>query len=217
VLARHGYIGTFYATPGPGGSRTIDDDGMARLVELGHELGNHGRTHRLFVELSTAELLDETTWGENEIRRFGPPGPVVAPPRGAVDRRVIRVLTERGLTVRLAPILGARRPRRGTMAPTAQVYPHSAGRTFLHLARHRTVPAIRLLRAWSRSSSVRDRLLAIADTGGDSALIHIWGHSQEIDRLGLWRDLELFLEAAAERRFSPVTNGDLVWGDGSAG
>ena len=111
LLARHGYLGTFYATTGPGGSRTLDDGGMARLVELGHELGNHGRTHRLFVELSTAELLDETTWAENEIRRFGPPGPVVAPPRGAVDRRVIRILTERGLTVRLAPDPGRPSPR----------------------------------------------------------------------------------------------------------
>jgi peptidoglycan/xylan/chitin deacetylase (PgdA/CDA1 family) len=211
LLNRHGYLATFYATTGPGGSRTIDDRGLARLVELGHELGNHGRTHRRFVELSPEEIRRDIAWGEEEIGRFGPPGPVVAPPRGAVNRGVIEILNEQGFTVRLAPILGGRRARPGTMSPTAQVYPHSARVTYLHLLRRRTLPAIRFLRAWSRSRSMRQRLLAIAgEAAGSETSIHVWGHSEEIDRLGMWRDLELFLEAARERGFAASTNGDLV-------
>jgi peptidoglycan-N-acetylglucosamine deacetylase len=211
LLARHGYLGTFYATTGPGGSRTIDDGGLARLVDLGHELGNHGRTHRRFIELSGDEVRRETAWGEAEIRRFGAPSLVMAPPRGAVNRAVIEILNAEGLTVRLAPILGGRRLRPGTMSPTAQLYPHSARVTYLHLLRRRTLPAIRFLRAWSRSRSMRERLLAIAATAADSGTsIHIWGHSEEVERLGMWRDLELFLEAARERGFTAATNGELV-------
>ena len=214
LLARHGYRGTFYATTGPGGSRTIDDGGIARLVELGHELGNHGRTHRRFVELAPEEVLREIAWGEAEISRFGAPSPVVAPPRGAVNREVVETLNAKGLTVRLAPILGGRRPRPGTMSPTAQLYPHSARATYLHLLRRRTLPAMRFLRAWARSTSMRERLLAIADAAaGSGTSMHVWGHSEEIDRLGLWRDLELFLEAAKERGFAPATNGELVRAD----
>jgi hypothetical protein len=211
LLARYGYRGTFYATTGPRGFRTIDDAGLEKLVRLGHELGNHGRSHRRFVELSRDELLEETDWAESEIRRFASPSVVVAPPRGAVNRRVIRTLNTRGLTVRTAPILGGRRASPGTMVPTAQVYPHTTTRTFLHLVRRRSLPAIPFLRAWSRSTTIRGRLRGIADAAeGCSTSVHIWGHSQEIDRLGLWRDLELFLEAAAEHRFRPATNGQLA-------
>lgn len=217
LLARHGYRGTFYATTGPAGFRTIDDSGLERLVSLGHELGNHGRSHRSFVELSPDELLGETAWAESEIRRFAPPSPVVAPPRGLVNRNVIRILNSKGLTVRTAPILGGRRAPRGTMVPTAQVYPHTMRRTVLHLLRRHSLPAIPFLRAWSGSRTVRGRLSAIADAAeGRAPVVHIWGHSRELDRLGLWRDLELFLEQAEERRFRPVTNGQVAGLDPSA-
>lgn len=163
------------------------------------------------MELSQGELLQETAWAENEIRRFSPPSQVVAPPRGRVSRTVIRALNSKGLTVRMAPIVGGGRARPGTLMPTAQVYPHSCTRTLLHLLRRTTLPAVPLLRAWCGSRTMRERLSEIARTGARQAgVLHIWGHSRELERLNLWRDLELFLEEAAEHGFRPVTNGEVA-------
>ena len=184
--------------------------GLARLVELGHELGNHGRTHRRFVELSADEVLRETPGVRAEIRRFGAPSPVVAPPRGAVNREVIETLNAKGLTVRLAPSSAGDVPGRDHVADGTAL---SAQR-----ARHLPSPAAPphaagdpVLRAWSRSRSMRERLLAIADAAADSGTsIHVWGHSEEIDRLGIWRDLSSSWRRRNERGFAPATNGELV-------
>jgi len=215
LLLRYGFRGTFYATTGPEGSRTINDRDLKELVSLGHELGNHGRTHRSFVELSQSELLEETAWADGEIRRFSSPSRVVAPPGGQVSRKLIRLLNSKGLTVRMAPVIAGGRARPGTMMPTAQVYPHSRPRTLLHLLRRTTLPAIPILRAWCGSKRLRERLSAIARTGATRAgVLHVWGHSREIERLQLWRDLELFLEQAAQQGFRPVTNGEIAQLDG---
>lgn len=211
LLSRYGYRGTFYATTGPGGRRTIDDHGLAELVQLGHEIGNHGRSHRRFVELAPDELIDEVSWGEAEVKRFAATRGVIAPPQGAVNRSVIRRLNSCGLTVRTAPILGSRRARTGTMVPTVQVYPHTPLRTYGHLVRHRILPALALLKAWSRSRTLRQRLAeTVRSASSRPGVVHLWGHSQEIDRLGLWSDLEYLLQHALELRLEPATNGEVA-------
>ena len=211
LLARYGFRGTFYATTGPGGSRTIDEQGLRELVSLGHELGNHGRSHRPFTEISASEIDDEIDWGIDEISRFAQPPPVVAPPRGRFTRTIVDQLNARGLVVRSAPILGTRRTAPGVIVPTAQVYPHTIGRTYLHLVRRRSVPLIPFVAAWSRSRTVRGRLRRMIDTAGDHvSILHLWGHSRELEQLGLWADVELLLEQAAETGFEPATNGQIA-------
>ena len=210
LLSRYGFLGTFYATTGPVGGRTISDSALDRLVALGHEIGNHGCTHRKFTELETTEILDEVRWGQTEIQRFMAPKPVVAPPGGATTGAINRLLNGQGLTVRTAPILGGRRRQRGVMVPTAQVFPHSLAITVRHLVRRRVIPATEYLRAWSASRTVRDRLTQIIETATADSVIHFWGHSQEIERLGLWRELELVLEHAAESGLVAATNGTLA-------
>jgi glycosyltransferase involved in cell wall biosynthesis/peptidoglycan/xylan/chitin deacetylase (PgdA/CDA1 family) len=211
LLGRYGYLGTFYATTGPGGARTVSDDGIVEIVRLGHEYGNHGRSHRLFPTLTDEELLDEIVWGEAEIRRFAEPGVMVAPPGGAVTGAVVRVLNAQGLRVRTAPILGAQKGSPGALVPTAQVYPHSSVRTCQQLIRRRAVPAAPYLKAWASSRTVRGRLGRMVEAAGSAGLVlHLWGHSREIDGLGLWRDLEDLLEEARKRGLRATTNSGLV-------
>ena len=210
LLARYGFRATFYATTGPGGSRTIEDSDLRELVALGHELGNHGRSHHPFTDLSATEMIDEVAWGEHEIGRFAESASVVAPPRGRLTRAIVDTLNGRGLAVRSAPILGTRRGPPGMIVPTAQVYPHTTARTFAHLARRRALPPIPIVIAWSRSSRVRERIgrMIEAASAGESVL-HLWGHSRDLEELGLWSDVELLLEQAADAGLDPATNGQL--------
>ncbi len=54
-----------------------------------------------------------------------------------------------------------------------------------------------------------------ADASG--LVLHLWGHSREIDALGLWRDLENLLGEACERGLRASTNGGLLAGNDSCG
>ena len=210
MLAARGVRATFYATTGPSGARAIADDDLAALVRMGHELGNHGRTHRLFTELDPDELRDEVLWGRAETARFGEPAAVVAPPKGRLDPGVISALEGWGAAVRAAPILGGRSDAVELM-PTAQVFPHTRGRTLSHLVRRRLRPPLPALRAWFRYADLWDRLSALANEARRRDRdLHLWGHSEEIDRLGLWDHLDGLMGDLVAAGFKPVTNGELV-------
>jgi peptidoglycan/xylan/chitin deacetylase (PgdA/CDA1 family) len=209
LLAERGIRATFYATTGPGGARALEDAGLAELVGLGHELGNHGRTHRPFTELTGRELLEEVRWGRAEMARFGCEAPVVAPPRGHVNGAVLSALRAEGLVVRPAPILGAGSAR-GLM-PTAQVFPHRRGRTVTHLVRRGIRPSAPALVAWCGHRDLFERLRALADLARRrGADLHFWGHSEEVERLDLWKPLDRLLGELLDQGFRPATNGELV-------
>jgi peptidoglycan/xylan/chitin deacetylase (PgdA/CDA1 family) len=201
---------TFYATTGPGGARTIADDDLRELIDLGHELGNHGRSHKDFTELGDDELRDELEWGRAEVARFAAPTAIVAPPRGHLNPAVLRALHAAGLAVRAAPILGGRGPACELM-PTAQVFPHSRARTISHLVRRGVRPSLPAMVAWTSNRDLWDRLRGLARrAASDSQDLHLWGHSEEIDRLDLWDRLDALLAELAAMGFEPATNGELV-------
>lgn len=214
LLAGRGLRATFYATTGPGGHRAIGDGDLAGLVDLGHELGIHGRTHALFTELSSAALRSEIEWARAETARFGPEAIVAAPPLGRINAEVVRTLHAEGLAVRAAPILGGRAVA-GDLIPTAQVYPHSRARTLSHLARRRILPSPAALAAWSTHDDLWKRLRALArGAHAHGRDLHLWGHSEEIERLDLWDRLDSLLGDLISLGFVPATNGEVVRGPG---
>ena len=73
LLHSFGLLGTFYASTGPEGARSISDSDLRRIAQ-DHELGNHGRTHTPFLSLSSTDIEDEVRWGDRELSRFGSPG-----------------------------------------------------------------------------------------------------------------------------------------------
>jgi len=95
MLSRFGLRGTFYASTGPSGTRLINDDALHWIAER-HELGNHGRTHTPFIDLSRAALIEELAWGCADLSRFGPAPTMVAPPKGRISREVLGVLGSLG-------------------------------------------------------------------------------------------------------------------------
>lgn len=210
LLARYGYRGTFYATTGPSGRRTIPDDGLRELVDLGHEIGNHGRTHRLFPSLSTAELKSEIAWGAEEVSRYSDNSFIVAPPKGRWTTSIARVLRDEGHLIRGAPIVAIRESA-GCITPSFQFFPHSRVRIVSHLVRRHTLPNYSYCAAWIRSRDLRSRLeRAITVAGCQKAVLHIWGHSRDIERYGLWTEFERLLNLAACTELEAMTNGELA-------
>jgi peptidoglycan/xylan/chitin deacetylase (PgdA/CDA1 family) len=211
LLTDLGLLGTFYASTGPGGHRSIDDAGLARIGSL-HELGNHGRSHTPFTALSDDAIEAELAWGMTELEPFGRVARVVAPPRGKLDARVISFLVGQGYAIRTAPILGPRTTRRaGLLEPSFMFYPHDWQALFRNTARRATIPAVPLLLAWLRGGDFRDIALRLVRAAAARlGYVHLWGHSADVERFGLWEVLHDVLTASARLHVRPATNGDLL-------
>ena len=147
LLTRYGFRGTFFATTGPDERDTASTEELRAIVRLGHEIGNHGVSHRSLTELSTAAIVEDAHLGaelcETFMRRVSP---IIAPPRGHLDGRVLATLHQEALLVRTAPIVGRARPADGTVEPTVHLFAHSLYRTVGHLLRRRAVPEAGLVR-----------------------------------------------------------------------
>jgi peptidoglycan-N-acetylglucosamine deacetylase len=209
LLTAFGLRGTFYASTGPTGSRLIEDDPLAQ-IGLTHELGNHGRTHTPFVLLSEKLLREELIWGGSDLRRLSGTTPtMVAPPQGKISANVVRVARELGLGVRTAPILGTGGIWHGSLDPTAMFYPHRTRSLATNAYRRRAVPMIPLLLSWTRSTEFRTRMREVIRSAVSmTRCVHLWGHSEEVERLDLWTELEDVFALASNLPVTAVTNGE---------
>lgn len=206
VLQSYGFVGTFYASTGPGGARSIGDDDLRRIGQQ-HELGNHGRSHRNFASLSVAEIAEEIQWAHRELSRFGQPARIVAPPNGRMTRQTVEALRRFGYQARSAPVLGTRSPRATWIEPSLQLYPHTWSALARNTARRRLLPASPLLRTWAKGGPFRQRTLDLVRVASQELpCVHLWGHSEEIDRLNLWDALEDILRHARDLHVRPATN-----------
>lgn len=210
LLSAFGLRGTFYATTGPSGARLIDDDRLARLSEH-HEIGNHGRTHSPFPKLTREMLEEELSWGAAEISRFGQASKVVAPPRGKVTKQVVSDLAALGYVARTAPVLGTASLDGDLLHPTFMFYPHGTAAMVRHSLRSVRMPAGSLLLAWASGRSFQRRTEALLRTAlSRSSYVHLWGHSEEVERLGLWGELEHLLTIARAMEVVSATNSEVI-------
>jgi peptidoglycan/xylan/chitin deacetylase (PgdA/CDA1 family) len=214
LLTRYGFRGTFFATTGPEERETASTEELRAIVRLGHEIGNHGVSHRSLTGLSTAAIVEDAHLGAELCETFmRTASPIVAPPRGHLDDRVLATLHQETLLVRTAPIVGRARPAAGTVEPTVHLFAHSLYRTVGHLLRRRAVPAAGLVRPllahrelWSRMAAIL-RVYARA-----TAPLHIWGHSEEVERFQWWDRLESLLSLARDLGYHGATLGEFYCG-----
>lgn len=221
LLDRYGCKGTFYVCPK---LSTLSRE-QIRLLNDRHEVGAHTMTHPYLTTVSreqaVKEIRDSKQWIEEitgqECRMF-------CYPFGAENSEVEAL-------VRSAGFAGARtieqiRFEAGSnpwALPTSlHIYPFPWRRrwtkwrdVFDPLNRWRLLrPALKGLelpagayRGWLPLA----KALFLSALKRDKPLFHLWGHSEEVGRFRMWRDLERFLEFVSnQKKVLHVTNGRLV-------
>ncbi|MBI5138680.1 MAG: polysaccharide deacetylase family protein [Candidatus Vogelbacteria bacterium] len=222
MLIRYGIKGTFYITKELRLNRLTDDD-IKRLATT-QEIGAHTLTHPDLRELSPEKQREEIAgskkWLENlldfEVKMF-------CYPKGFYDDSVVTAVKEAGFigarTTGLGFINSPIYPFR--MNTTIQVYPFpfrklGAKRYYLRKLfepyaqrafnlKHLGVPT-RSMYSWlSATKATFDSAIKTGE------VFHLWGHSWEIEKYGMWNDLEKFLQYACERKSCVyLTNGELL-------
>ena len=209
LLAQYGFRGTFFATARPSTTAPASDDELRTIVRLGHEIGNHGVSHRSLTTLADTEILDEAERGMARAQEFSPDAALlIAAPNGRIDGRVANVLAESGYRIRTAPIVRCRSPRSRIVEPTCQLYPHGRIETVLHLAKRHAVTTTKVGVAWLSSRTLFGRINRLVDAFSHGAEpLHIWGHSEEIEQLQYWGEVEQTFARAQQRGYVGMTLG----------
>lgn len=216
LLRFRGIGGTFYVpiTPHNGRPSLMPGD-LRTLSSEGLEIGAHGFSHKLLWGLSAKELDDEIAPCKprlediigSEVRMF-------CYPRGRYDTKVVQALQEAGYRgARTVRMLSTELNFHAFEMPTTlQIFPHGVSAYVKNVARAR-------LKGLGSCISYGTKLTnwlelgkatfdAVFERGG---VWHIYGHSWEIEQLGLWDSLAKLLDYVGGRTgVTYLSNGDLL-------
>jgi peptidoglycan-N-acetylglucosamine deacetylase len=216
-LHDRGLPGTFYVPIEPYSTRPALSHGDLRsMASAEFEIGAHGFSHKLLWGLPARELDQEVAPCKpiledilgREVRMF-------CYPRGRYDSNAVRAMKEAGYwgarTVRMLATRLEFNPFE--MPTTLQSAPHPKFTYAKNLARARKMEGLRVsavhwrkLGNWVElGKSLFDSML---EQGG---VWHLYGHSWEIEELGLWKDVEQILNYVCKRKgVTYLPNSELI-------
>lgn len=216
LLRSKGIQATFYVPLAHSGVKRMTDSELRALSAEGFEIGAHGYSHKLLWHLSSTDLAAEIQPCKpmlqdvigQEVRMF-------CYPQGRYDANAIRAVRQAGFngarTVRMLATAFAFDPFQ--MPTTVQVYPHPQSNYVKNLLRGRKLDSLETFLAH------RDKLSNWFDLGQslfdsvmeNGGIWHLYGHSWELDDLGLWGELERLLDYVGNHdEVMYLANGDAL-------
>ncbi len=198
--------GTFYVPVTPyQGSPALTHAELREMLSEGFEIGAHGFSHKPLWKLSAEELDKEVNPCKpaleailgSEVRMF-------CYPKGRYDSNVVRALKQAGYwgarTVRMLATRLEFNPFE--MPTTLQISPHPQFNYIKNMARARKIEGLQVYLA-NRTRlgnwlELGKRLFdSVLQNGG---VWHLYGHSREIEELGLWNGLGEILDYVGKRK-----------------
>jgi peptidoglycan/xylan/chitin deacetylase (PgdA/CDA1 family) len=197
LLVRYGVKGTFYVSINPINSDIVplDRSEIYILQDMGMEIGAHGVTHRVLPKLRYEEVLYEVAESKKYLEQLlGKQVESFCYPKGKYSSMVLRAVQQTGY------LLGRTTVSFNTetsfapfkMPVTFQFFPHKAE---IHVRHALKEGNIRGLTFWLFKLHMETDLIRLTDKLLENILLHggvlhVWGHSWEIERFGLWDKLE---------------------------
>jgi peptidoglycan-N-acetylglucosamine deacetylase len=204
LLARN-LPATFYVPiTGHHGAHALGRSELKTLNDEGFEIGGHGFSHRILPQCSRKVVMQEVGVCKQSLEDIlGSEVRMFAYPRGRHSSVAVR-------SVKQAGYAGARTTEMFSlglhfdpyrMPTTMHVFPHSKSDYMRNMARAVDLgKAWRYLRQlWQVESWVELARILFDSILQDGGVFHLYGHSWEIDELGLWNDLEEILDYVSNR------------------
>jgi len=217
LLRPRGLMGTFYVPiTGYRGGETLGTTDLRALSSEGFEIGAHTVSHRSLPALSLKEQVQEVRVCKQILeQRLGSKVHMFCYPNGRYDRGVIREVKKAGYGgARTTRMLSVKTQFDAYEMPiTVQAYQHSKSRYLRNLGRARNISGLvnylTELRRFDSWVELGKRLFnQVLEHGG---IWHLYGHSWEIDQLGIWPDLTEMLDYVSRRDgVTYVTNARLL-------
>jgi peptidoglycan/xylan/chitin deacetylase (PgdA/CDA1 family) len=205
LLASRSLPATFYVPlAGEDGKPVLGPEALRSLRSQGFEIGAHTMSHQIVSGLPDAELSRQVHGSKQKLEeQLGAEVPMFCYPRGRYDGKAID-------SVRRSGFRGARTTRmlshtlrfsRFEMPTSLQAYPHRPLSYLKNLGKRRDLAGFgRYVNEYLACKSwveMGKRLFEDVLAGG--GLWHLYGHSWELEELGLWDQLQEMFDYVADR------------------
>jgi peptidoglycan/xylan/chitin deacetylase (PgdA/CDA1 family) len=205
ALAKSGLPATFYVPLfGERGKPVLGPASLRSFLKQGIEIGAHTVTHPVLTTLDDKALSSEVSGSKQLMEdQIGDEVRMFCYPRGRYDSRVIG-------GVRGAGFLGARTTRmfsqslrfgRFEMSTSLQAFPHPPLDYLKNLGKRGNLPG--LARYFSRYARCKNWVemgkMMFDEALREGGIWHIYGHSWELEELGLWDELQELFSYVADR------------------
>jgi peptidoglycan/xylan/chitin deacetylase (PgdA/CDA1 family) len=205
LLASRRLPATFYVPlAGEDGKPVLRAEALRSLRSQGFEIGAHTMSHRILPGLPERELSGEvhgSKWMLEE--QLGAAVRMFCYPRGRYDGKVIDSVRRCGFrgarTTRM--LSGALRFSRFEMPTSLQAYPHRPLSYLKNLGKRRDFAGIdRYLNQYLGCKSwVELGKRLFDDVLARGGVWHLYGHSWELEELGLWNQVQEMFDYVADR------------------
>jgi hypothetical protein len=204
ALSKRGYRGTFYVPCHNRAGLPVLSPGEIRVLAQEHEIASHTLDHCYLDQVTTATARSQIADGRRMLEDWlGQPVHGFAYPGGRHNchiRRLVRAAAfSYARTVESFSLQLNQDPFR--MPTTIQLYPHRPSayvRNFVKWGRWRT--RLSGLLATVSRRDLPSRLSAVLDlVSRRGGLLHLWGHSLDVEAFNLWPILDDFLSQVTER------------------
>lgn len=211
LLDKYGVKGTFYISRDYfSGDRLSDEEILT--ISKSHEIGAHTVNHPNLTKIPASqaekEIKESKDWLEAVI---GKPIKMFCYPFGDYNEQVVELVKKAGFTgARITKKFKTEEPNPYKMGVTAQVYPFPFRKLnsrkyywrYLLQPLQQNLDGIKelnipltSLRGWN--SFIKAVFDAIQRKNG---IFHLWGHSWEIEKYGMWEDLEDILQFITDKK-----------------
>lgn len=203
LLLSRGIRGTFYI-PINCRERSLSDSELRVLACGGFEIGAHGYSHKHLWGLEPQELAEEVRPCKRILEDIlGKEVEMFCYPRGRYDVSVVRALEDAGYRGARTVRMLATRPTFNPfeMPTTLQVFPHAPFTYLKNVTRARSLESlqsyvVQMPRLGNWVELGKSLFDTVMENGG---VWHLYGHSWEIERLGLWNGLRELLDYVCQR------------------
>lgn len=215
LLHKYGLRGTSYIPINNAEHTVLDKSGIRALSETGLEIGGHTYNHVRIDRLSYSDAREEVVAGKRALEDVT--GRTVSSfcyPRGKFSRRARRAVRDAGFTyARTTQAFHTAPSDDRLLSPvTEQLFEHSTRTHVGHCVKEANWSGLAnclriLVRAHTLSDQIQDHIKMAEINGG---ILHIWGHSWELDEQNLWPQAETIFELLANIRGARfLTNSEL--------
>lgn len=215
LLARYGFKGAFYVATVHSEWPMMTKSQIRELDRMGMEIGSHTVNHAILPELDEKAAMRELTDSRKALEDLlAKPVTAFCFPKGRFNARTCALVREAGYRLARTTV-GFRTDRYfdpSRMPVSAQFVPHPRAIHVRHALKEGNAKGLlNWCRVCGLATDLRSLCVSMMRRAvAENGIFHLWGHSWEVDRLGLWGELEEVLRIAASMRLEARTNSELV-------
>lgn len=215
LLRKYKIKGTFYI-PLKNGEREVMSENELKTLAKNFEIGFHTISHKVLTSLSLEDAKKEIIEGKKILENMlNMKIEMFSYPKGRYNYQILNLVKQAGfIGARTTECFRVSKPKDFyRMWTTIHVHPNSIRKNIGNIIMYKSIKNFKGV--FLVMKNINKSWVDLAKTFFDYAyksggIFHIWGHSWEIEKLGLWEELEEVLAYISERKVISLSNSEVV-------